>query len=149
MSLKSQLEADFLTAYKNRDELKVSILRMMKSAIKNAEINAKSELSDEEVIKILRREAKQREEAISEFEKGGRDDLIEGNRKEIEVIDQYLPAQMGAEQIQKIVDETVSEINPSGPADFGRVISAVMKKLNGQANGSTVADLVKKALSQK
>ncbi|PIS07626.1 hypothetical protein COT78_02920 [Candidatus Berkelbacteria bacterium CG10_big_fil_rev_8_21_14_0_10_43_13] len=149
MSLKSQIESDFLTAYKNRDDLKVSILRMMKSAIKNAEISAKADLSDDEIVKILRREAKQREEAIVEFEKGGRSDLTEGNRKEIAVIDEYLPAQIDSDQIQKVIDETVLEINPSGPADFGRVIGAVMKKLAGQADGNTVSTLVKKALEQK
>lgn len=149
MSLKSQIESDFLTAYKNRDELKVSILRMLKSAIKNAEISAKGELSEADVVKILRREVKQREEAIAEFKKGGRSDLIDNNIKEIIVIDKYLPVQMGAAQIREVVAEAVAELNPSGITDFGRVIGLVMKKLDGQADGSVVADLIRKELSQR
>lgn len=146
MPLKSQLESDFLTAYKARDDAKVSILRMLKSAIKNAEIGAKGELSDAEVIKILRREVKQREESIVEFEKGGRGDLVAANKKEIEIINAYLPAQIGEDQIKTIVDEAITELNPVGPADFGRVMGAVMKKIGGDVDGATVAAVIKKTL---
>ncbi len=146
MSLKSQIESDFLTAYKARDDVKVSILRMLKSAIKNGEISAKSELADPEIIKILRREVKQREESGAEFEKGGRNDLVSANKIEIEIINAYLPAQINEDQIQKVVDEVIAELNATGPADFGRVMGVVMKKVGTDADGGTVAVIIKKTL---
>lgn len=146
MSLKVQIESDFLTAYKAGETAKVSILRMLKSAIKNAEISAKTELSEPEVIKILRREVKQREESIAEFQKGNREDLISTNQAEIEIINAYLPAQIGEDQITQVVDEVISELNPTGPADFGRVIGAVMKKIGVDADGSLVASIIKSKL---
>lgn len=149
MTLKAQIESDFLTAYKSGETAKVSILRMLKSAIKNAEISAKTELSEPEVIKILRREVKQREESIAEFQKGNREDLISTNQAEIEIINAYLPAQIGEDQITQVVDEVISELNPTGPADFGRVIGAVMKKIGADADGATVANIIKHSLEQK
>ncbi|MDO8444087.1 MAG: GatB/YqeY domain-containing protein [bacterium] len=146
MQLKQQIESDFLSAYKSRDDSKVSVLRLLKSAIKNAEINTKSELPEPEIIKILRREVKQREESIFEFEKGGRSDLVSSNQDEIKIINAYLPAQIGEDQIKVIVNEVIAGLNPSGPADFGRVMGAVMKKVGTDADGATVAAIIKKSL---
>jgi len=149
MSLKAQIESDFLTAYKAGETAKVSILRMVKSAIKNAEISAKSELADPEIIKILRREVKQRQESIVEFEKGHRNDLVASNQDEIEIINAYLPAQISTENIEKVVDGVIAELNATASADFGKVIGAVMKKINGDADGSLVASIIKTKLTQK
>jgi len=147
--LKQQIESDFLTAYKAGETAKVSILRMVKSAIKNAEISAKSELADPEIIKILRREVKQRQESIVEFEKGHRNDLVASNQDEIEIINAYLPAQISTENIEKVVDGVIAELNATASADFGKVIGAVMKKINGDADGSLVASIIKTKLTQK
>ncbi|HLC43965.1 MAG TPA: GatB/YqeY domain-containing protein, partial [Patescibacteria group bacterium] len=144
-----QIESDFLTAYKAGETAKVSILRMVKSAIKNAEISAKSELADPEIIKILRREVKQRQESIVEFEKGHRNDLVASNQDEIEIINAYLPAQISTENIEKVVDGVIAELNATASADFGKVIGAVMKKINGDADGSLVASIIKTKLTQK
>lgn len=145
MTLKSQLEQDFLTAYKAHEEVKVSVLRMLKSAIKNAEINAKGELSDEEVIKILRKEIKQRDEAIENYKKGNRDDLVAKDQAEIDLINPYLPAQMSEDEIEKIAVATITEMS-AGLADMGKVIGAVMQKTGGNADGALVAQLVRKNL---
>lgn len=146
--LKEKIESDFLSAYKSRDDGKVSVLRLLKSAIKNAEINTKSELPEPEIIKILRREVKQREESIFEFEKGGRSDLVSSNQDEIKIINAYLPTQIGQESIKKVVDEVITELNATDQADFGRVIGAVMKKTAGDADGALVASIVREKLKQ-
>jgi len=147
MSLKEKLDQDYISAYKSHETMKVSVLRMVKSSIKNAEIDLGHPLSDAEVVKLLRKEKKQREEAINEYEKGNREDLISDSREEIEIIETYLPAQIDASIIQKTVDETIGELNASGAKDIGRVIGIVMKKLGANADGSAVASIVKNSLT--
>lgn len=149
MSLKEKIESDFISAYKAHDEQKVSVLRLLKSAIKNSEINEKHDLSDDEVIKILRKEVKQRQDAIVEYTKGGRLDLVDKDNEEIELINVYLPAQMDKTQIESIVLKVISELGASGQSDMGRVIGAAMKEIGSQSDGSTVSQIVREKLSIK
>ena len=148
MTLKEQLEKDYIEAYKAHEEKRVSLLRMIKSSIKNSEIASKADLSDEDVIKLLRKEVKQREDSISEYKKGGREDLIATEQAEIALIEPYLPAQMSEDDIKKIVNDVTSESDATTIADMGHVIGNVMKRTNGQADGALVARLVKEALTQ-
>ncbi len=147
MSLKENLEKDFIEAYKAHEEMRISVLRMVKSSIKNAEINLKKVLSDDDIIKILRREIKQREESIDGYRKGGREELVPKDEAEIKIIETYLPAQMSEADLEKIVSETISALGASQMSDMGRVIGAVMARVGSNADGSTVSALVKQKLS--
>ena len=148
MTLKEQLEKDYIEAYKAHEENRVSLLRMIKSSIKNQEIANKAELNDDEIIKLLRRELKQRTESIVEYTKGGRQDLIAHEQEEISLIEPYLPAQMSEDNIKQIVVDCMAESDATTIADMGHIIGNVMKKTNGQADGAMVARLVKEALSK-
>ena len=148
MTLKEQLEKDYIEAYKGHDEARVSLLRMIKSALKNQEIASKTEATDEDVVKLLRREVKQRAESIAEYEKGGRNDLIATEKAEIALIEPYLPAQMSQDELKKIISEVTTDLDATSVADVGWTIGAVMKKAGPQADGAMVAQLVKEALSR-
>jgi hypothetical protein len=149
MSIKTQIENDFLTAYKAKNVETVSVLRMIKSAIKNAEINSKSEFSDDEIIKVLRREVKQREQSVLEFTKGGRAEMADKETKEIDVISQYIPKGLGTDELKMIIQETISSNGATEMKDMGRTMAEVIKKVGSSADGSVISSLVKEALQKK
>ncbi|MCX6808180.1 MAG: GatB/YqeY domain-containing protein [Candidatus Berkelbacteria bacterium] len=146
MDIKQTIENDFLTAYKARDEQRAQALRMLKSALKNAEIDGKDEFNNDVAIKVLRREGKQREQAAIEFEKGGRLELAEKERYEAGLIASYLPAEITREEIEKVVAEAISNLNPAGIKDMGKVMAYVMQKLGASADGNIVSAVVKENL---
>ena len=145
MTLKQKIEEAIVTALKAHQELMVSTLRMLMAGIKNAEIAKQKELTDEEVIEVIQKEAKNRRESIGAFKEGGREDLVAKETKELEILSQYLPAQMSQEDLEKIVAEVVDQLKAK-PADFGKVMGAVMARVKGKADGGLVAELVKKSL---
>lgn len=151
MSLKEQFQNDLITAMKERDEGRVSVLRMLKSAIMKFEVSGtqKSVATEEEVLQILKKEVKQRRESIDQFEKGGRPDLAVLEYKELAMLEAYLPEMMGETQVQAIVEEVVNQMNASGPQDMGKVMGAVMAQLKGQADGTLVRTLVQQVLQKK
>ena len=147
MEVLKNIENDFSQALKNKNELVVSVLRQIKAALANAEIAKNREkLTAEEVIKILRSEVRKRREAIQLYEQGNRPELADKEKKEIKIIDQYLPARLDEEVIKKKVSEVIKKVGASTPADIGRVMGAVMKELAGQADGGVVSRLVKEEL---
>ncbi len=147
MSLISRLDNDLKQALLSKDKEVASLLRLIKAALKNEMINLrKDELSDDETIKILRKEAKKRQDSIEQFTKGNRIDLAEQEKKELTLIEKYLPAQMSLTDIKKIVTEVISSMDQVGPSQFGQVIGLVMKKTAGQADGSLVSQAVKEAI---
>lgn len=144
MSLAQNIEIDFKNALKEQHALKLSVLRMLKSALKNEAIAKKqAELNDEEVIAVLRRELKKRQDSILAFESAGRHDLADQEKAEAELIDAYLPALMSEADISKIVDVVVA----SGINGFGLVMKEVMAQTKGQADGQIVQKLVKAKLA--
>lgn len=147
MTIQAKIEADLVQALKDKKEFDCSVLRMIKSALHNKEIEKKSELKDEDVSEILRHEIKSRKDSVTDYEKGGRKDLADKEKKEIVLIEKYLPAMLGEEEIKKVVLETVKALN-AGPKDFGKVMGQAMGKLKGKADGNTVSQIVKKALNQ-
>lgn len=149
MNLKEKIESDFIECYKQRDEERVSVLRMLKSAVKNAEIEAKSELSDEAIIKVLQREIKLRDQSASEFRKGNRPELAEKEEQESKIIKAYLPEQLDDAALAEIVKATIIETGASGPSDFGKVIQEVIKKSAGKADGSRISNLVRTLINAK
>jgi uncharacterized protein YqeY len=147
--LKTQLETDMRAALKARDKVTLGTLRMVLTAIKNEEVAGKSahELSDDEVVKVLTKQAKQRREAAEAFREGDRPEQAEAELAEEAVIKRYLPEQLGVEQITQIVRTTIAEGGFSGPRDMGKVMKAVQPKVAGRAEGKLVADVVKREIA--
>ncbi len=147
MGLKERLKADMKEAMKAKDKVKLSTIRMINSLIKNAEIEKRGELTDEEIIQLLMKYAKQRKESIEMYEKGGRQDLVEKEKAELAVVESYLPKQMSEDEIREIVKQTIEEVGASSIKDMGKVMKAVMPKVKGRADGSVVNRIVKELLS--
>lgn len=144
MSLAQNIEIDFKNALKEQQALKLSVLRMLKSALKNEAIAKKqAELSDEEVMAVLRRELKKRQDSILAFSSAGRNDLADQEKAEAELINVYLPALMSEEDVAKIVDSVIA----SGINGFGLVMKEVMAQTKGQADGQIVQKVVKAKLA--
>lgn len=148
MSIKKQIDSDFLIAYKAHDTLRVSVLRMIKSSIKNAEISKKEELGDSNVISVLKKEIKQRIDSIEAYKKADRTDSAEQEEKEMEMISAYLPKQLSEEEIKKIAEETIGLTNASGMQDMGKVIGMIMQKHGDNVRGELVSSIVKELLSR-
>lgn len=153
MAIKEKIEQDFITALKAK-EPRLSILRMLKSAIKNSEIEKRTKagtgedvvLTDDEALALLRRQVKQLEEAAADFQKGGRADLVEKTQAELSVIKSYLPPSMSEVELQALVESTLSELGAVSVKDIGRVMGAVMKKAGGRADGNKVKEMANKKL---
>jgi uncharacterized protein YqeY len=147
MNLRGQIENDFINARKEKNEAKVSVLGMLKAAILNSEIAARpKEFTEEDVLKVVMSEVKKHKDSISEYEKGGREDLVSKEKSEMEILAQYLPAQMSEEELKKIVADKIQEIGASGQGDFGKVMGAVVRAAAGRASGDAVSRVVKEML---
>ncbi|MDQ3239169.1 MAG: GatB/YqeY domain-containing protein [bacterium] len=135
---------------KARDEVKLGVLRMAISAVKNFKIEkygtTDTQPTDEEVVNILTKQIKQRKDSISSFESAGRQDLVDKEKSEVVHLDPYLPEQMSEEDVRNIVQETLKELNATSPQESGRAIGAIMAKLKGKTEGSLVTKLVKETL---
>ncbi|HLD28434.1 MAG TPA: GatB/YqeY domain-containing protein [Patescibacteria group bacterium] len=151
MALEEQLNQEFLKSLKNKEELAVSTLRLLKSAILNKKIEAKlakdEGLTDDVIIKIIKSEVKKRQDSIDAYQAGGRSDLVEKEQAEILILKKYLPEAMSEQELSEIISQTISETSASGPSNFGRVIGAVMAKTAGRADGGMVSRLVKEKLN--
>lgn len=145
--MKNRILEDLKMAMKAQDKEKLSVVRMVKGAIQMEELNKKHELSDDEVIAIIAKQIKSRKEAIVEFEKANRNDLVEQNQKEIEILNTYMPEQLSEEEINKIIDEAFTKINPTSERDMGKIIGAISPILKGKADMGNVSKIVKERLS--
>ncbi|MFD1177784.1 GatB/YqeY domain-containing protein [Paenibacillus puldeungensis] len=146
MNLSERLNEDMKQAMKSQDKFKLSTIRMVRATMKNLEIDLKRTLNDNEVLDILSREIKQRKDALQDFEKAGRDDLAEQVKAEAEILAEYLPEQLNEEEIKVIVQQTIQETGASSKADIGKVMSALMPKVKGRADGKLVNQAVQKLL---
>ncbi|MBI4032994.1 MAG: GatB/YqeY domain-containing protein [Candidatus Blackburnbacteria bacterium] len=133
-------------ALKKGDSIRVSTLRLLSNALHNEWIAKQKELTEEDELAVLRRQVKQREEAIEAYEKAGRKEQAESEKKEAEILKEFLPAQMSDEGLTKIVEHVISEVGAAGPQDFGRVMGMVMQKVSGRADGKRVEEKVKEKL---
>lgn len=147
MSLSDRLNEDMKLAMKSQDKFKLSVIRMVRAAIKNVEIDQRRTLEEEEVLDILNREIKQRRDSLQEFEKAGRDDLAENLKAEIAVLMEYMPQQLSEEEVKAIVQQTIQEVGASSKADMGKVMGALMPKVKGRADGKLINGLVQQLLS--
>lgn len=146
MNLSERLNEDMKQAMKNQDKFKLSTIRMVRATMKNLEIDLKRTLNDNEVLDILSREIKQRKDALQEFEKAGRDDLAAQVKAEAEILAEYLPEQLTEEEIKVIVQQTIQETGASSKAEIGKVMSALMPKVKGRADGKLVNQTVQQLL---
>jgi len=146
MNLSERLNDDMKQAMKNQDKFRLTTIRMIRSSIKNAEIDLKRSLEDSEVLDILSREIKQRKDSLQEFNKAGRDDLVKDVAAEIDIIGVYLPEQLTEEEIKSIVLQTIQETGASSKAEMGKVMSALMPKVKGRADGKLVNTIVQQSL---
>ncbi|MBR2569955.1 MAG: GatB/YqeY domain-containing protein, partial [Paenibacillus sp.] len=137
---------DMKQAMKSQNKFKLSTIRMIRSAVKNVEIDLKRTLNDDEVLDILSREIKQRKDALQEFEKANRVDLADNVKAEIDILSEYLPAQLSEEEIKAIVQGTIQETGASSKSDMGKVMAALMPKVKGRADGKLVNAIVQQYL---
>lgn len=143
MSLKERLTEDFKTAMKSKDEIAKNTINLARAAIKQVEVDTRKDLTDEEIIPIIAKQVKMRKDALADFEKGGRTDLIDAYNKEIEVLEVYLPAQLSEDEIKKVVIETAAELGiEGGKQNMGKLMGPVMAKVKGQADGGAVKKIV-------
>jgi uncharacterized protein len=144
--LREKIADEMRAAMKAREQARVSTLRMLMTAIKNAEVEKLHELSDDEVLDVIAREAKRRRESIEAFEKGGRSDLVDKETAELRVLEAYLPDKLSDEELTALVDQAVAETGASSPKQMGEVMKALMPKIRGRADGAQVSALVKAKL---
>lgn len=146
MALEEKINQDLIESLKRGDKDKVLVLRGLKSSLHNKKIEKKAELSEEDVMAVLQKERKQREDSISEFKKGGREDLAKKEMGELELIQGYLPKSLPEEQIKKEAAMVIKEVGASSPSDMGKVMAALMPRLKGKADGGKVSAVVAKLL---
>ena len=148
MSLLETLRKDMFSATKDGNTTKADILKMVIAAIKNAEIEKGEVLDDKEIVKVLRKEVKKIQDSIAQFTTMGRQDLVDRETKQLEVLQEYLPKQMSEEEIKKVVKAKIAELEAEGMKDFGKVMGVVMKELAEQAEGGMVKDIIESLLNE-
>ncbi|MDP7578810.1 MAG: GatB/YqeY domain-containing protein [SAR202 cluster bacterium] len=145
MTLKDQLNEDLKTAMRSGDETRKSVIRLLRSAILNAEKSGTREpivLDDDGVITVLSRQAKQRRDSIEAFHQGGRQDLVLKEEAELEIITEYLPKQMTEEEVRSLAINAVKDVGASGPKEMGKVMASLMPKIKGRVDGKIVREIV-------
>ena len=147
MGLEERLVDEMKQAMKTNDKLRLSTIRMIRTAVKNKEIEQRKNLDDDSIVRVIQGMVRKGEESIEQFKLGGRMDLVEKETKEIEILKSYLPKPLSQEEILKIIDQTIEETKASSLKDLGKVMKSVMPKLGGRAEGAVINQLVKERLS--
>ncbi|MCX6810936.1 MAG: GatB/YqeY domain-containing protein [Candidatus Berkelbacteria bacterium] len=147
MSLIDQIESDYVDALKTKEAEKVSVLRMLKSALQNSKIQLQKELTDDDVIKTVQSQIKQRKDSIATYQTGGRAELADKEKAEIEILSVYMPEQLSDEELTAIVKSAIAETGATSAADMGKVMGKVMPQVAGKANGGQISTKVKELLS--
>jgi len=147
MSLEEKLLEEMKLAMKSNDKLRLSTIRMIRSALKNKEIELRKKLEEEDVVKVIQAMTRKGEESIEQFQTGGRMDLVQKEKKEIEILKSFLPQPLSQEEIFKIIDQSIQETQASSQKDIGKVMKSVMPKIGGKADGKLINQLVKERLS--
>jgi uncharacterized protein YqeY len=146
MNLAERLNEDMKQALRDGNKFRLSTIRMVRAAIKNQEIELRRPLEDSDTLNILSRELKQRRDSLQDFERGGREDLVNNVNAEIEIITEYLPKQLTEEEVKAIVVQTMQETGASSKADLGKLMGALMPKVKGLADGKLVNAIVQQYL---
>jgi len=147
MSILERLQRDMIEATKAREAERLGVIRFVRSELKNREIELGRKLEDDDAIEVLARIAKRHRESIDQFGEGGREDLVKREKRQLAVVDGYLPAKLDEADIAAIVQEAIDEAGAAGPGDLGRVMKTVMPKVKGRADGSAVRGVVQARLA--
>jgi uncharacterized protein YqeY len=148
VSLLQKFDDDLKIALKTSDKIKTSVLRMTKAALKNRQIDKRGDLSADDILSVISSLLKQRKESIEQFTKGGREDLAEIERKELLILQSYLPEQLSIEEVDRIISEAIKESSAAGLKDMGKVMRLVMPRVKGAADGKFVNQRVKDLLEK-
>jgi hypothetical protein len=147
MSLEERLVEEMKQAMKSNDKLRLSTIRMIRSGLKNKEIELRKKLEDEDILKVIQVLVRKGEESVEQFQTGGRMDLVEKEKREIEILKSFLPQPLSHEEILKVIDQSIQETQASSPKDIGKVMKSVIPKIGGKADGKLINQLVKERLS--
>jgi uncharacterized protein YqeY len=147
MTLYDDIIHDLTSAIKGRDTLRLSVLRGLKTAIKNKQVELRQELNEDQIRGVISSEIKKRKEAIEQFNQGSRPDLVDKEEAELKILSGYLPPQLSGEEIKEVLASVIEELSASGPKDLGRVMKSAMPKLAGRADGREVNQLARELLS--
>lgn len=145
--LKEKLLNDMKESMKNKDSIRKNVIQMIRASILQIEKDNQKEVNDEEIIQIIAKEAKKRKDSLSDYEKSGREDLIQQIKQEIAIIEEYLPAQLSIEEIEKIVSEIITKTGATSMKDMGAVMKEAKSKIGASSDGKTINEVVKKLLS--
>ena len=147
MGLEERLVEEMKQAMKSNEKLRLSTIRMIRTSVKNKEIEVRKKLEDEEILRVIQGMVRKSEESVEQFRAGGRMDLVEKETQEMEILKSFLPQSLSQEEILKVIDETIQESQASSLKDLGKVMKSVMSKLAGKADGKLINQLVKERLS--
>ena len=146
MTLSERINNDLKEAMKSKDSFRHSVIRMVKGAMQLAKPNPREELTDDDVITVISKQIKMRNDSIKEFEAAGRSDLVEQNKKEIEILNTYMPKQLSEEELTEIIDKVFEEVKPTSQKDMGLIMKNISPLVKGKADMSLVNKLVKERL---
>ena len=146
MTLSEKINNDLKEAMKCKDSFRLSVIRMVKGAMQLAKPNPREELTDDDVVAVISKQIKMRNDSIKEFESAGRDDLAEQNRREIEILNTYMPKQLTTEELTEIIDKVFNEVKPTSQKDMGLIMKNISPHVKGKADMSLVNKLVKERL---
>ena len=141
-----KLKQDMIEAMKNKEKERLTVIRMVKAAMDQEHIDRKKEIHDELLIDVVNKQIKMRKDSISEFEKGGRSDLIEATQKEVDILMNYLPEQLSIEEVKDIISAIFDEVKPEGQKDMGKVMKEATSQLKGKADMKEVSNIIKEKL---
>lgn len=144
--VKDKLTSDMKEALKSQDKIRLQTIRMVLASIKNAEIDKQRTLNEEEIVNVIQREIKMRKEALEQFARGGREDLVQQTEAEIKVLEGYLPQQLSDEELTSLIRETMDEVGAKSSKDMGKVMAALMPKIRGKADGRKANEIAKQLL---
>ncbi len=147
MLLTERIEKDFILAYKNKENEKVAVLRLIKAALKNKQVELKKDLTDAEALEVFLREVKQRKESIRQFTQAGRNDLSQKEQNELEIIKPYLPSPLSPDQMRQIAAEVITELGVSDSKGMGLVMKTIAQRYSGRADGRELSAIVREMLS--
>jgi uncharacterized protein YqeY len=151
MSLYNTILSDLKNAMKAKEKDRLRVLRSLKAALLEKEISERkggqAKLTDDQIVQVLTKAAKQRKESIEQFESAGRDDLVQNEKVELAIIEEYLPEMMSEDKVAELVDVIIAQVGASSPQDMGKVMGAIMPKVKGKADGSMVNKIVRQKLS--
>jgi uncharacterized protein YqeY len=145
--LKVKLKSDMKEAMKNKENFKRDTIRFLMNSVKQIEVDERRELSDEDMLKVIRKNLKQREDAIAQYQEAGRDDLVEKEEREASLLKAYLPAQLDDNELQTVIKDIITKTGASSMKDIGKVMGMALKATDGRADGKRINEVVKNLLS--